>query len=147
MLGSNCANACNTCRPRAPHGTSALRSKPRLGQPTLTSGNLWRLWLWPACDRPQLASAPRAYLPFGKRDPVIIKGISGRKRTDESAILTVYLEGHHADGTKAGTAKFTTSAWVQDKLDAVALFGNGFIDAYVQMRRLHHGNTKPMRHS
>ncbi|KAH7118484.1 hypothetical protein EDB81DRAFT_861957 [Dactylonectria macrodidyma] len=81
----------------------------------------------PVIDRTWLQSLDHT---IEKRDPAIIKGVSGWKRTDEWATFTFYLEGIHADGTKAGTAKFTTGAWVQDKLDAVALLGNGFLDPY-----------------
>lgn len=81
----------------------------------------------PVVDRTWLQSLEYT---IEKKEPVVIRGVSGWSHVDDWAAFTFFIEGIRADGTKAGTAKFTTSAWVQDKLEAVALLGNGFLDPY-----------------
>ncbi|KAM4060256.1 PIF1 protein [Hirsutella rhossiliensis] len=64
-----------------------------------------------------------------KKPPTPIAGISGSVRCTDWATFSFYAEGKRADGSSAGIAKFTSSAWVTT-VEPGALLGNAFLKPY-----------------
>lgn len=81
------------------------------------------------------------------RPSVTIRGVCGHQQLSEWATLSFYIDGANDDGSITQTAKFTTSAWVQDELTPIALLGTAFtypyqIDVLTTKRQLRVGTLK-----
>ncbi|XP_044715172.1 uncharacterized protein HRG_11149 [Hirsutella rhossiliensis] len=81
----------------------------------------------PLIDRKLLKSFEHT---IEKKPPTPIAGISGSVRCTDWATFSFYAEGKRADGSSAGIAKFTSSAWVTT-VEPGALLGNAFLKPYV----------------
>ncbi|XP_044718754.1 PIF1 protein [Hirsutella rhossiliensis] len=81
----------------------------------------------PLIDRKLLKSFEHT---IEKKPSTPIAGISGSIRCTDWATFSFYAEGKRADGSSAGIAKFTSSAWVTT-VEPGALLGNAFLKPYV----------------